>query len=55
MRTDASAIYVYTAFNLGFNIILWLVQLAIVLLLMGALTWLVVVLAASLTIQNSVR
>jgi hypothetical protein len=46
---------VYATFNLGVNIVIWLLQLGVVLLMMGALTWLAVAYAANAAIRGSVR
>lgn len=50
-----SAFTVYATFNLGINIVVWLMQLAIVVLLMGCLTWLAVAYAANAAIKGGVR
>lgn len=50
-----SSYYIYSIFNLGFNTIVFLVNLAIVFLLMGAFMWLVVAYAANQAIKYGVR
>lgn len=50
-----SSYYLYSIFNLGFNTIVFLVNLAIVFLLMGAFMWLVVAYAANQAIKYGVR
>ncbi|KIY93817.1 hypothetical protein MNEG_14146 [Monoraphidium neglectum] len=47
--------YLYSTFNLGFNTIVFLVNLAIVFLLMGAFLWLAVAYAANQAIRYGVR
>jgi hypothetical protein len=45
----------YRVFNLGFNIIVFFVDMAIILLMMGAFLWLVVAYAANVSIKFGVR
>ena len=50
-----SGLFLYSAFSLGFNAIVFLVNLAIVFLLMGAFLWLAVAYAANQAIRYGVR
>jgi len=45
----------YRVFNMGFNIIVFFVKLAILFLMMGAFLWLVVAYAANLSIKGGVK
>ena len=54
-RPSASSYYMYIAFNLGFNTIVFLVTTAIILLIAGAFLWLVVAYAANVSIKFGVR
>eukprot|EP00878_Enallax_costatus_P036063 GHUV01040356.1.p1 GENE.GHUV01040356.1~~GHUV01040356.1.p1 ORF type:complete len:170 (+),score=50.54 GHUV01040356.1:240-749(+) len=54
-RTTPSSYYLYRVFNMGFNIIVFFVNLAIMFLMMGAFLWLVVAYAANLSIKGGVK
>jgi hypothetical protein len=54
-RPTPSSYYLYRTFNMGFNIIVFFVNMAIVLLMMGAFLWLVVAYAANVSIKFGVR
>lgn len=54
-RPNPSSFYMYRIFNLGFNIIVFFVDMAIILLMMGAFLWLVVAYAANVSIKFGVR
>ncbi|KAF8066285.1 hypothetical protein HT031_002608 [Scenedesmus sp. PABB004] len=54
-RPSPSSLYLYRVFNLGFNIIVFFVNMAIILLMMGAFLWLVVAYAANVSIKFGVR
>ncbi|KAF6254479.1 hypothetical protein COO60DRAFT_318071 [Scenedesmus sp. NREL 46B-D3] len=54
-RPTLSSFYMYRIFNLGFNIIVLFVDMAIILLMMGAFLWLVVAYAANVSMKFGVR
>jgi len=54
-RPTPSSFYLYRVFNMGFNIIVFFVNLAILFLMMGAFLWLVVAYAANLSIRGGVK
>lgn len=54
-RPSPSSLLLFRVFNLGFNIIVFFVNLAILFLMMGAFLWLVIAYAANLSIKGGVR
>jgi hypothetical protein len=53
-RSSPGSIYLYRVFNLGYNFIVFFVNMFIVFLMMGAFLWLVVAYGANLSIKGGV-
>jgi hypothetical protein len=54
VRNSPSSFYLYRVFNLGYNFIVFFVNMFIVFLMMGAFLWLVVAYGANLSIKGGV-
>lgn len=54
VRNSPSSFYLYRVFNLGYNFIVFFVNLFIIFLMMGAFLWLVVAYGANLSIKGGV-
>lgn len=54
MRNSPSSFYLYRVFNLGYNFIVFFVNLFIIFLMMGAFLWLVIAYGANLSIKGGV-
>jgi hypothetical protein len=54
VRNSPSSYYLYRVFNLGYNFIVFFVNMFIVFLMMGAFLWLVVAYGANLSIKGGV-
>ena len=53
-RPTPSSFYLYRVFNLGYNFIVFFVNMFIIFLMMGAFLWLVVAYGANLSIKGGV-
>lgn len=54
VRNSPSSFYLYRVFNLGYNFIVFFVNMFIIFLMMGAFLWLVVAYGANLSIKGGV-
>jgi hypothetical protein len=54
VRNSPSSFYLYRVFNLGYNFIVFFVNLFIIFLMMGAFLWLVIAYGANLSIKGGV-